>query len=209
MKNLMVSMVAAFALLLTQMAVAESYISGKDYHQVAYPVPVRDESKIEVIELFWYGCGHCYKFEPMVNQWMKTIPEDVEFHHQPGDFGGWVPETQLHYTMEILDVLDKGRAAAFNEYHVMRNKLRSDSKRIAFFKTLGVSEADYTKAWNSFSVKSKVNMAQSRTRSYKVTCVPALIVNGKYRVDSRSAGSFDRMLQVVDYLVDLERTAKK
>ena len=52
-------------------------------------------------------------------------------------------------------------------------------------------------------------MAQSRTRSYKVTGVPAMIVNGKYRVDSRSAGSFDRMLQVVDYLVDLERTAKK
>ncbi|GAA3942734.1 thiol:disulfide interchange protein DsbA/DsbL [Litoribacillus peritrichatus] len=209
MKKLMVSLVATFAMLLSQLSVAENFVAGKDYQQLPYPVATRDENKIEVIELFWYGCGHCFKFEPMINRWMTTVAEDVDFHHQPGDFGGWAPETQLHYAMEAANVLEKGRAAVFNEYHVLRNKLRSEDKRIAFFKTLGVSEEDYKKAWNSFAVKSKVNMAQSRTRSYRVTGVPAMIVNGKYRVDSRSAGSFDRMLKVVDHLIELERTAKK
>ncbi|GLQ32973.1 thiol:disulfide interchange protein DsbA/DsbL [Litoribrevibacter albus] len=208
MKALITSLITATMLLMSQLVTAENYIAGKDYQEVPYAVPTRDENKIEVIELFWYGCGHCFKFEPMVNAWAKTVADDVDFYQQPGDFGGWAPESQLHYTMEALGVLDKGRELVFNEYHVVRNKLRSDEKRIAFFKMLGVSAEDYTKAWESFSVKSKVNMAQARTRSYRATGVPAMVVNGKYRIDTRSAGSFERMLKVVEFLIEKERAAK-
>jgi thiol:disulfide interchange protein DsbA len=208
MKAFITSLMTATLLIMSQLVSAETFVAGKDYQEVPYPVPTRDESKIEVIELFWYGCGHCFKFEPMINAWAKTVADDVDFYQQPGDFGGWVPETQLHYTMEALGVLEKGRDMVFNEYHVVRNKLRSDEKRIAFFKMLGVSAEDYTKAWESFSVKSKVNMAQSRTRSYRATGVPAMVVNGKYRIDTRSAGSFERMLRVVEFLVEKERAAK-
>jgi len=208
MKALLTSLLTATLLMVSQLSSAENYVAGKDYQNIPYSVPTRDESKIEVIELFWYGCGHCFKFEPMVNKWAQGVADDVDFYQQPGDFGGWSNETQLHYAMEALGVLDKGREMAFNEYHVVRNKLRNDEKRIAFFKLLGVSAEDYTKTWNSFSVQSKVNMAKSRTRSYRATGVPAMVVNGKYRIDTRSAGSFERMLKVVDFLIEQERAAK-
>lgn len=208
MKALFTSLLTATLIMVSQLVSAENFVAGKDYREVPYAVPTRDESKIEVIELFWYGCGHCFKFEPMVNAWAKTVADDVDFYQQPGDFGGWSTETQLHYAMDALGVLEKGREMAFNEYHVVRNKLRSDEKRIAFFKLLGVSEEDYTKTWNSFSVQSKVNMAKSRTRSYRATGVPAMVVNGKYLIDTRSAGSFERMLKVVDFLIEKERAAQ-
>jgi thiol:disulfide interchange protein DsbA len=206
MKTLITSLMVTAMLMVSQFAsAAETFIKGKDYHEISYPVPTRDSSKIEVIELFWYGCGHCYKFEPMVNSWAKTVSSDVDFHHQPGDFGGWGTETQLHYAMEALGVLTQGRALLFNEYHVLKNKLRSHQKRVKFFKLLGVSEEVFTKVWESFTVQSKVKMAQARTRAYRATGVPAMVVNGKYRIDTRSAGGFKRMLEIVDYLIKQER----
>jgi len=213
MKNLFRSLITATVTLMSLMTFANAYaeerfIAGKDYHNIPYAVPTRDESKIEVVELFWYGCGHCFKFEPIVHPWSKKLPADVDFYQQPGDFGGWSNETQLHYTMEALGILEKAAPLVFNEYHVLKNKLKSDAKRIKFFGMLGVSEADYTKAWNSFAVSSKVKVAQARTRSYRATGVPAIVVNGKFRIDTRSAGGFERMLKIADYLIAQERAAK-
>lgn len=187
---------------------AAKFVEGKHYVEIPFSEKLDTGKKVEVREFFWYGCGHCFKFEPIVHPWSKKLPADVDFYQQPGDFGGWSNETQLHYTMEALGILDKAAPLVFNEYHVLKNKLKSDAKRIKFFGMLGVSEADYTKAWNSFAVSSKVKVAQARTRSYRATGVPAIVVNGKYRIDTRSAGGFERMLKIADYLIAQERAAK-
>lgn len=214
MKKVVVWFTAVFAAVWVQLALAAapsaspSFTEGKEYELLAYPVPTRDETKIEVVELFWYGCGHCFNFEPHIHKWQKTLDQDVDFYQQPGDFGGWSNETQLHYTLEVLGLLDKGPVAVFDEYHKLNNKLRSESKRVKFFKSLGVSEADYKKAWGSFAVQSKVKMAQSRTRSYRITGVPAMIVAGKYKITTSSAGGFKGMLKVADFLIEKERAAR-
>ena len=40
-----------------------------------------------------------------------------------------------------------------------------------------------------------------------MTGVPTLIVNGKFRIDSKMAGSYPEMLKIADFLIDAERKA--
>ena len=65
------------------------------------------------------------------------------------------------------------------------------------------------KAFNSFSVRSKVQQADSRARQARLSSVPTLVVNGKYKTNSSRAGTNVGMLQVVDFLVKKEQAARK
>ena len=79
----------AFSLLVLGMSaiaaedVAKSYVEGTDYDLITPPVRAVDPGKIEVAEFFWYGCGHCYQFEPNLQAWEKTMPKDVSFRRIP------------------------------------------------------------------------------------------------------------------------------
>lgn len=183
--------------------------AGEHYIELTTPAPTQDPDKIEVAELFWYGCGHCFQFEPVLQDWKKTLPEDVSFREVPALFGGvWNTHAQLFYTVQSLGKLEETHKAIFNAIHVEKLQLANEAEMIEFLEPYGISEEQFEKAWSSFGVRSKISEAGRLAKAYRATGVPTLIVNGKYRIEGGMVGGFDGMLEVADYLIAQERQAR-
>lgn len=210
MRNLILSaaLVAASAFGMTVQA-ADPVIAGKEYIELSNPVPVSKPGKIEVVELFWYGCPHCYNFEPMINPWAEKLPEDVNFKRIPAMFGGpWDAHGQMFLTLEAMGVEHKVHAAVFEAIQVQRKHLTKPDEMADFLATQGVDKDKFLATFNSFAIKGQVQQAKELAKKYEITGVPSLVVNGKYRFDLGTAGGPDGVLNVADQLIAKERAAK-
>ncbi|MDT8407708.1 MAG: thiol:disulfide interchange protein DsbA/DsbL [Methylococcales bacterium] len=175
------------------------------YEVLANPQPTANPDKIEVIEFFWYGCPHCYSLEPLLEQWLKTKPDNVEFIRQPAAFSAiWEHHARVFFTAEALGVLDKVHADLFDTIQNKSNKLTDESALIAFFKTYGIDAEAFKAAYHSFLVDSKTRQAKSLPARYGITGVPTLVINGKYKTSGPIAKGHDKMLQALDRLIALE-----
>lgn len=185
---------------------ADSFVAGKHYEILPTPVAVRDKSKVEVVELFWYGCIHCFNFEPMVKAWKAQQSADVDFHSMPAMWNNdMILHAQMFYTAKALNVFDKMHDVLFSTMNTKRNRLKNTAAIRKVFVDNGVDGDKFDKTIASFGVQSQVNIAKSRAKAYRVQGTPELIVNGKYRVSASLAGSQADMLKVVDFLVAKER----
>jgi len=199
-------------LMLAQDNVAESegnwkFTEGRHFHRLVPTQPtVGGSDKIEVAEIFWYGCNHCLDFEPHINRWEEDKPANVRFVRIPAMWNPLVKlHGQLYYTEEVLVKNDKIEdPAAFNEYHRRGNRLTSETAIQALFERHGVSAADFQATWKSFEVAQKVRVAEDLARRYNITGVPAVVVNGKYRTGGAEAGGYPELLEVIDELIARE-----
>jgi len=201
---------AAALLLIASATQAAEYEANKHYLVLEQPQPVLADGKVHVEEAFWYGCPHCFHLEKELTPWKAQLPADVKFSGVPAMFGrAWVAHAQLYYTVEVLGILPQVHDEIFRAIHLEGQKLltKGDQREFVVEKA-GISAADFDKAYNSFSVKSRLKQGDKRIRAYQITGVPALIVQGKYLISSSSAGGQDKMLDVVDFLVEKERTAR-
>jgi thiol:disulfide interchange protein DsbA len=186
----------------------ESYEAGKHYDVISPAIRTASPGKIEVAEFFWYGCGHCYTFEPLVGQWKKTLADDVAFRGVPAMWGGAMElHARAYYAAQALGVQEKMNPVIFQAMNVDRKPLRNEAEIAKLFVEHGVSEEDFKKAFSSFGVDSQVRQANATARSARITGTPSLMVNGKYLITARKAGSSANMLKIADYLVEQERAA--
>ncbi len=196
--TMMVSLVACAQ----EGAPAATYQAGVHYQVLKAPVPTSDPSKIEVTEVFWYGCGHCFRFEPMVNQWSKKQGEDVNFVKSPAMWNGLMEtHARAFYAAKALGVLDKVHQPLFNALNLEKKRLADADALAGLFAQYGVAEADFNKAFKAFGVTSQVRLADANARGYKITGTPEMIVEGKYRISAKMAGGQAQMLEVVNYLI--------
>jgi thiol:disulfide interchange protein DsbA len=162
--------------------------------------------KIEVAEVFWYGCPHCYDFDPILQEWKKGLGPDVSFVQIPVI---WNPTNEVHarimYTAEALGKLDEMHTGIFNALHQDGNTLTTEAAMVEFFGQYGVSETDFLEAYSSFGVSSAVKRAENLTRSYGIRSVPVLVINGKYATDGAEVRSFGDIIAVTNELVERER----
>ncbi|MDJ0938615.1 MAG: thiol:disulfide interchange protein DsbA/DsbL [Woeseiaceae bacterium] len=186
------------------------YREGEHYTRLVPTQPtVGGADKIEVAEFFWYGCAHCFDFEPYINEWEKTgKPASVRFVRVPAMWNQVLrTHAQLFYTEEALvrngAIKDPHafRASVFEEFHNRGNRLLTEDAIVRHFARFGVSEEDFNKAWNSFEVAQQLRKAADLARRYGVSGVPAIIVNGKYRTGGAEAGSYPNLIEVIDELV--------
>jgi len=183
---------------------------GVEYKRIAQPMSTEDPSKVEVLELFWYGCPHCYRLEPELNVWLKNQPAKVNFVRVPAVFNpGWAYHAKIYYTAELLGVLDKVHPAVFDVMHVKRKKMSSDGEVLALFKKFGVSEKDFNSTFNSFAVDSLVRKATDITRKANVSGVPSLVIDGKFVTDGPMGNGHAGMFRIADSLIQKELKAKK
>lgn len=188
----------------------EAYVLGTHYEAVEPPQPTQTGDKIEVLELFWYGCPHCFEFEPYVKKWLESKADDVAFRRMPAVFAeNWMPAAKAYYVEEMLGVEGSVHSALFNAIHVDKRSWRTEEQLQQIFAEAGVAEKDFSSAWESSENDIRVKKAVALTQSYAITGVPALIVAGKYRVAAGKLKSYEEMLKVADFLVDKERTARK
>jgi thiol:disulfide interchange protein DsbA len=189
----------------------EKYVAGTHYIELRAPVNTKDASKIEVIEAFWYGCSHCFRFEPLITNWEAKMPEDVDFQRFPALWNGLMKiHAQVYYAAEALDAVDLLHEHIFNAINVEGNRLQNERQIGALFAKYGISEDDFESAFNSFSVRTKVNQAEKRMQDYEIRSTPNMIVNGKYLVTTgENVRTQAEMLEVVDFLVEKERSMRR
>lgn len=207
MRNLIFGAALAISSLFGLSAHAEP-VAGQQYVELKSPVPISKPGKVEVVELFWYGCPHCYQFESTLNPWVEKLPEDVNFVRVPALFGGiWNVHGQAFLTLESMKVEGKVHDAVFNAIHQEKKKLASAEEFADFVATQGVDRDTFLSTFNSFAVKGQMEKAKKLAMAYQVTGVPVMIVGGKYRFDLGSSGGLREALGVADYLIAKERAA--
>lgn len=185
----------------------EKFVAGTHYTELSAPVNTNDSSKVEVLEAFWYGCSHCFRFEPLIANWEATMPADVDFGRFPAMWNGLMEvHAQVYYTAEAMDALDIVHEHVFNAINIEGNRLQNEEQIGALFVKYGINEEDFSKSFNSFTVRTKVNQAKQRMQAYEIRSTPNMIVNGKYLVTTgESVRTQADMLEVVDFLVEKER----
>ena len=180
------------------------YKLGKDFRLVDNPMPVKKDGIVEVTESFWYGCAHCYSFEPAINSWKATLGTDTKLIKMPITWGGIHQlHAALYYTIEALKLDPSTHSAVFVTIHKEGNFLQSPKAIQDFLVKFGVAPEVTSQYLNSFTVKQKVNRGIKYAKQVKVTAVPMMIVDGKYVIQSK--GSFSEMLKVVEHVVELQR----
>lgn len=186
---------------------------GRDYEAVEFPQPTTDPKRVEVLELFFYGCPHCFDLEPLLVKWVKKLPRHAYFRRMPAIFNdGWVPLAKAYYAAEALGVVDKLHGEIFNAIHLQGVNLNDRGNLLRFVGARGVDAAKFAKAYDSFGVQTQVRQARELTAAYGIQGVPSLIVDGKYRTSSSLTGSHEKLFPVLDELIALawkERAAKR
>lgn len=188
---------------------ADEIYEGFQYARLETPVEPAPSAagKVEVVELFWYGCGHCYNFEPHLHDWLKRKPEYVEFIRIPAIFNSnqWRLHARAYYTAEVLGIGDKIHTPMFNALHQQKRQLNTEQQLATFFAEFGIEQKKFLDTFKSFAVDVKVNRAERLTQRYGISGVPSMVVAGKFRTDAPMAQSYQGMLNVVDQLVAQER----
>lgn len=193
----------------TAYAQVERFVDGTHYVTLDVPVNTRDSSKIEVIEAFWYGCTHCFRFEPLVEDWKANAPADVDFMRFPAMWNGLMKiHAQIYYAAEALDALEIVHEPVFNAINLEGNRLQNERQIGDLFERHGIDREEFSRAFNSFGVRTRVNQAESRMQDYRIQSTPNMIVNGKYLIATGpDVPTQQMMLDIVDFLIARERAA--
>jgi len=189
-------------------ALAEGIDEGIDYRVVEQPARAEEGDDVEVLELFWYGCPHCYHLEAPLQQWLGSKPDGVTFRRMPAAASPrWVPHAKAYYAAEMLGQLDNFHEPLFKALHDDRRQIITDDEIIAFAAEQGIDADAFRKAYNSFPVDMQVRKSGDLVRRYNIDGVPAIVVNGKYVTSATQTGSNAKMFEVVNQLVAEEAAA--
>ena len=202
---LLASLSLSFSLYATaQMAAPQE---GKEYLRLKNPQPVETGKNIEVIEFFSYGCPHCGEFEPILQNWLKTKPADVQFRRVPVMFQErWIPLAKIYYTLEALGEESRLSPEVFVAIHGKGQPLWQDKTFFDWAASQGIDRKKVEDMYNSVAISGKVNRARRVAQAYNVQSVPLVVVDGKF-VSNRVA-SHAAIPPLVDTLVAKARAER-
>ncbi|WP_051786395.1 thiol:disulfide interchange protein DsbA/DsbL [Endozoicomonas numazuensis] len=197
--------------------VQDKYKEGQDYRVLSSQVQTAaKKDQIEVAEVFWYGCPHCYTLEPIVDRWKPSLEKDTRFVRVPGYFGPniWKTHAQLYYTLVTMipdeKKLHEIHDSIFSEVQNRNNRLGDvDAMGDFLKKRYGIDPKQFASFYNSFGVLNLMNQGGAKVRGYQLTGVPALVVDGRYVIEPKVG--LDNMPAVADFLIKKvreERAAK-
>ena len=187
---------------------AGTAVSAERYKMLSTTQPTSTPGKVEVVELFWYGCNHCHDLEPVLQQWLKTKPDYIEYVRVPAIFReNWMPLARAWYVIETLELGDQVHMNLFKAIHEKKLNMNNEGLLRSFFGNAGVSAEQFDKLYNSFSIDSMVRNAAKLTRNYQITGVPAIIVNGRYLTTVSLTGSREVLIETIDSLAAKEAEA--
>ena len=184
----------------------ERFKAGVHYELLDNPTKVRDPSKIEVTEVFWFGCNHCYALEPYIARWKRDMPLDVTFIKSPATWNDMLKtHARIYYTAKALGIEQQFVPAAFNTIQNEGRMLTGNTELEYYFRGFDVEKDRYKAVSTSFGVRNAVDQADKKMKDWKVTGVPSLVVNGKYKVSASRSVRTDELFDVVDFLIEKER----
>lgn len=175
------------------------------YEELATPQRTADSETVEVMEFFWYGCPHCFQFEPHIVEWKKNMPDNVRFvNAAPPLNPAWKVHSQAFYAAQVMGILDQFHEPMFNAIHVEKKPMRKPKDVMKLVASLGLDAEKFGKAMKSFNVDAKIRQSMQQARDAGITAVPSVIINGKYRTTGSLAGSYPNLIKVLNQLVEKE-----
>jgi len=186
-------------------------LEGVEYTELARRLPVETGDKVEVREIFWYGCPHCYTLEPHLLRWIKTVPANAKFIRTPGATWAstWETHARSYYAFEAMKLVDKLHPALFAAIHDQNRPLIDENSISFFVGEKGVDEKAFRNAYHSFGVSAKVKGAKNFSEQGGIKSVPTMIVDGRYLTTSTMTGTHEEMLKVVDFLIKKAAAQRK
>ena len=173
---------------------------GQDFRVIRPPL-MADRERVEVVEFFWYGCPHCFDFEPVLADWVKKLPADVVFRRSPAIFHNdkWAQGARIYYTLEAMNLLDRFHGEVFNAIHVGRQRLEDEKVLFDWVAKKGIDSRQFSETWSSFGVQSQLQQARRTTLAAGVTGVPSVMVHGRYL--ALTPGNYAEMLANIERLI--------
>jgi len=182
---------------------------GFEYRVLPVAQPVEAKGKIEVIEFFWYGCPHCYDFEPDLSAWVKRQPKDVAFRRVPVAFReDFMPHNQLFYALQAMGKGDVLNEKVMYAMHKENKRLLTEPEIADWVASQGIDRNTFLATYRSFAVVSKSRAAKELADAYRIDGVPTVVMQGKYVTSPSIAGSKAKALLVMDYLEEKIRKDK-
>ncbi len=187
----------------------DPFIEGGHYELLDEVQPVQTGDKIEVAELFWYACQHCFKLEPYIIEWQKNIPETAEYVLIPALLNPrWEFHARIYYTFEALGVVEQLHAKLFVAIHEQKRNIDSVDSLADWAAEHGVDRQPVIDTFDSFAVENKINFANVMVRKYGIDGVPAIIIDGRYRTSVGMAGSHEKLIEVINFLITKSAQAR-
>lgn len=216
-------LVLGLAGLLASTTVLAQWQEGKHYFRIDPPQPTASPDKVEVTEVFSYGCPACFSAAPMVRNIKGKLPPNAFMSYVPASWNQgeqWPLFQRAYYTAQALGVADKAHDDMFTAIWsggplavVVNGKLKNPAPTLEdvakFYEKYGVKAADFVATANSFAINTKMRKADAFIKATLVDSTPNFVVNGKYRLDGRSAGSWENVEAVILHLVAQESAAAK
>ena len=201
MKKLLVFI---FLMINSALLQAADFNEGTHYKALA-PQSTDSGDKIEVLEFFWYGCPHCYSFEPYAQAWKKSKPANVVFTRVPAIFRpDWEIQARVYYALSNMGVIEDIHGKIFDAVHKDKKRLNTKEELTDFVVKNGVDKEQFLKEYDSFAVDGMVRKAKKKQKAYKIEGVPSVAVNGKYLTSGSMSGSYDNLVKIMDYLIAME-----
>jgi thiol:disulfide interchange protein DsbA len=187
----------------------EKYQAGTHYYPIQPAQAVSTpKGKVEVLYVFSYACIHCAHFQTKVAEWRKTLPANTNFVLMPAAWNStWEMVARAFYASEALGILDQTHDAFFNAIFIEKISFANLQDIASWFTKFGVSEQDFLDTANSFTTNTKIQRSKQMVPKYGVDGTPSVVVAGKYRVTGQSAGGYDKVFDVVNFLVAREAAA--
>lgn len=203
-RGFLAAVLATIGVFLALTAGAAELKAGQDFRVINPPLETA-KGRIEVTEFFWYGCPHCFDFEPVLAAWVKKLPADVSFRRVPAvtSSNKWIPAAQLYYTLEALDLVEKLHGEAFKAIHVDRQRLDDEKVMLDWVAKNGVDKKKFSDAWSSSGVQARIQQARELSQGSGLTGVPAVMVQGRYL--ALTAGNYEELLGNIEKLIERAR----
>ncbi len=192
-------------------AFADGPAMGAEFDAVAQNITTDNPAKIEVMEIFWYGCSHCYQMETPLHAWVKKLPNDVYFKRVPGlPNPSWAPMAKAFYAMETLGVGEKLHTPLFEAVHKSKTLNPTDEKATIAWVTSqsGFDKLKVEQAFKSFTINTNLNRAAQIFKASGATGVPSLVIDGKFITSATMSGGNEQALKTADYIITNVRAEK-
>jgi protein dithiol oxidoreductase (disulfide-forming) len=190
------------------------WIQGRHYRVTgAATPPPHDDSQVEVLEFFEYGCGHCYVLEPWVVAWERTKPAFIRFTRVHVTYKpDFIPHAQLFYTLKelgrvnVTDAMDLHHEV-FDTIHrtgqmllVYGDPEKSEALQVDFAARFGIPAGVFEATYRSDRVSEDLREARDAANTYQIQATPTFVVGGRYLTDVGSAGGGEHLIVLLSDL---------
>lgn len=184
-------------------------VEGKDYTILSNPQPTSNPEKIEILNFFWYGCTYCNQLQPHINTWLEDKSNDVHFHDIPAILHmSWIPAAKIFLTINEINAMDELHNQTYHAIHQEEINLHDESTLFNWIETQSVSRDRFVNAFQSLPVQQKIARSTQKTRQYRLTGVPAIVVNGKYLTNTKMGGTAENTIAILNKLIEKVRQEK-